>query len=425
MSVCNPSFERTVLSAIIFEPNKLNEVRQTLSPIDFYLPSHQEIFKGIIKLSDKNYPIDEEFLLREINQKIATGDDIIQIMSANPAADLSIYVSKIKESSLKRELNTLISEIKQSVQDENFSSTKILLDLKNKIQSIEKRGKLNIVDYYDITEVEEKDTEYICKKFLPFPRYQVSLVSAQGGVGKTFTLVRAAIEILKENPDEKVFAWFSEDENGKTKKRANDIAINLADCKMEEFKGRFFISDDMPIDILEENNKKLQPTEDFFKFKNQCKDFTTIILDPLIGFFSMSENDNTYAKRLMLQFVQWAKNESKTIIFIHHSNKDGDRSRGASAIEDAARLIYLAHPDKDSDGKPIKNGFVNFKIQKDNNNVSSVKLFGDNNSVREKIFPSITKYAQPTVTPFEYQTESQKSSSIQRSELKFEMPEPI
>ncbi|MBD3840957.1 MAG: AAA family ATPase [Campylobacterales bacterium] len=386
MQVEISNIEQSLLSTLLFDYNAISIVRSVLNANDFYIPSHQKIYEAIIKLYDSNLPIDEEFVKKELQGSFVTESQLLAIMTATPIAAVLTYANELKEESLKRELEKLAIDLRKHLA-EQFSSTQLIIDLKEKLEQIEKHGKSDIIQLHDITTVQEKQTQYIAKSFLPFPKNYVSMVSARGGVGKTFTLIRTALEIIKEDPNQKVFAWFSEDDNGKTKKRAIDIAKQFAKINLVDIEGKFFICDDMPIDILQEVQKKLVVTEEFIKLKNQLRDFTTIILDPLLGFFSQDENANYYAKRLMLQFVSWAKKENKTIIFIHHSKKDGLGSRGAGAITDAARLVYNAFSETDENGNAIQSSYVNFKVEKDNDNVTAVANFDENKVIKLQIFP--------------------------------------
>ncbi|MDD3505008.1 MAG: DnaB-like helicase N-terminal domain-containing protein, partial [Sulfurimonas sp.] len=56
----NLAFERSILSSIVFEPSQFDELSVTLRQDDFYLPAHQDIFKAMTLLLQKDQPIDEE-----------------------------------------------------------------------------------------------------------------------------------------------------------------------------------------------------------------------------------------------------------------------------------------------------------------------------------------------------------------------------
>ena len=62
----NLAFERSILSSIVFEPQQFDELSVALKSDDFYLPAHQEIFNVMLTLLQKDYPIDEEFIKKEL-----------------------------------------------------------------------------------------------------------------------------------------------------------------------------------------------------------------------------------------------------------------------------------------------------------------------------------------------------------------------
>lgn len=395
--IFDKAFEQAVLSSILFSPDELDTVKQILNPVDFYFPSHRKVFQEMISLQTQDKPIDEEYLRKSLTSRDVSDDVLIEILSANPIANVNAYAKDIKNAAIGREIQKITSLITKGTSDDNLSNTKLLNDIRSEIEKIEKQTINDIIKITDIADIEEKETEYICRDFLAVPKYQVSGVAAPGGVGKTFTMAQAALCILNEDPLEKVFCWFQEDDNGKTKKRVLSIIDNIMKgSNINKYKGRFSVSDDMPIDIIEEVNKRLISTDEFTRLKLQLRDYTTIIIDPLLGMFSESENDNTYGKRLMLNFVQWAKEEKKTIIFIHHADKEAKYMRGASSIRDAMRAVYILKPIKNAEGGVIKNGCVNIVLDKDNNHIESVMNFSGTDKdtgkpmLMRKIFPSLS-----------------------------------
>ena len=56
----NLAFERSILSSIVFEPSQFDDLSVALREDDFYLPAHQDIFKVMMLLLQKDQPIDEK-----------------------------------------------------------------------------------------------------------------------------------------------------------------------------------------------------------------------------------------------------------------------------------------------------------------------------------------------------------------------------
>ena len=61
----NINIERAVLSTIIFQPDLLDEI--DLTEKDFYLPQHRDIFFAIQSIAERNDPIEEEFIKKELD----------------------------------------------------------------------------------------------------------------------------------------------------------------------------------------------------------------------------------------------------------------------------------------------------------------------------------------------------------------------
>ena len=68
----NLAFERSILSSIVFEPSQFDELSTTLRQDDFYLPAHQEIFGVMQVLLQKDHPIDEESIKKELIKRVLT-----------------------------------------------------------------------------------------------------------------------------------------------------------------------------------------------------------------------------------------------------------------------------------------------------------------------------------------------------------------
>ena len=52
-SLYNLAFERSILSSIIFDPSQFDEFEALLTPEDFYLSAHQEIYRAMLGSAPK------------------------------------------------------------------------------------------------------------------------------------------------------------------------------------------------------------------------------------------------------------------------------------------------------------------------------------------------------------------------------------
>ncbi|MDR0407598.1 MAG: replicative DNA helicase [Campylobacteraceae bacterium] len=108
----NINIERSILSSIIFNPALFEEVSSKLNPLDFYLPAHRHIFSAMIDCERGNFPIDEEFLKKILNQNgVFDENAMLDILSTNWIPNVNAYAQEIKEKSVKRQLVALTGDI--------------------------------------------------------------------------------------------------------------------------------------------------------------------------------------------------------------------------------------------------------------------------------------------------------------------------
>jgi replicative DNA helicase len=156
----NLAFERSILSSIIFEPQQFDDLSTMLKKDDFYLPAHQDIFDVMMTLFQKDQPIDEEFIKKELI-KIKKFDEqvMLEILSANPISNTKAYVDEIKDKSLKRHLLTLTTEIKRVTVEEELPSSEVVDIVEKKLYEITQDNQTS--DFKDSVKMTYDTMEYI------------------------------------------------------------------------------------------------------------------------------------------------------------------------------------------------------------------------------------------------------------------------
>jgi hypothetical protein len=102
----NIHVEKTVLSTLLFSPEKLNEYKKELEPNIFWLVSHRDIYETMLHLHDREIPIDEEFIKRELEKQNKFNPDImIEVISANATSSSMQYIKELQELHIKREIH--------------------------------------------------------------------------------------------------------------------------------------------------------------------------------------------------------------------------------------------------------------------------------------------------------------------------------
>ena len=334
----NTAFEKTILSSLIFQPELIAKHGHSLKKEDFYLPAFANIFETIMDLEADDKPIDEEFIKgRMLAKKIFDETALLDVILANPIANIEPYVEEVKRLAQFRALHNLgvhlineeFSEVTEAI---NYAevSTKNIIDMN---LSGDEFGISSLVDAPD------GQTEFILKEWLPLPRGTVSLVVAPGGTGKSWTALQMALRHSR-NSKFKSLVWLSEDPIYESKKRAKNICEDILHT-IFDVRGVDVVSRN-PIQMMQ--NKKFSHAN-FYKFRKNFAGYDLVIIDPLLVFYGGDENDNSQARAFMQPFMDWASEENICIVFLHHSKKNSEDSmrssaRGAGAFVDAARTVY-------------------------------------------------------------------------------------
>jgi len=222
----NLAFERSILSSIIFEPQQFDELSSRLKQDDFYLPAHQDIFKVFLILSQKDIPLDEEFIKTElIRMKKFDEQVMLEILSANPISNTKAYVDEIKDKSLKRHLLTLTTEIKRVTIEEDLPSSDVVDIVEKKLYEITQDNQTS--DFKDSPQMTYDTMEYIKemkargnsvlvgvdtgfselnKMTTGFGKGDLVIIAARPAMGKTSFVLNTVNSLINQN---KGVAFFS------------------------------------------------------------------------------------------------------------------------------------------------------------------------------------------------------------------------
>lgn len=212
-----------------------------------------------------------------------------------------------------------------------------------------------------LSEVVAKAPEFILEDFLPLAQRKVTMLSASGGVGKSFIAIQAGLRLVMQG--KKVGMWLSEDEVGEIRERADLIKERILFDKKS-------ISENIFINGSEFYPPSVTP-DSFEMIKEAWAGLDLVVIDPLISFFAGNENDNAEAKRFMSILTSIAVQNEQSILILHHNSKMKDDKgntsvRGASAFIDACRIQYSMRYDKDKKKHMIK-------LEKDNVNAKKFR----------------------------------------------------
>ena len=378
----NLDYERAVLSSVIFDSNMMPRLQAlNMRANDFYHPFHSRLFETLEYLYE--YSVIEENIIKEHMGKTFDEKAMLDILTVLPIPQVEVYIEKLKEFSRLRNFQKMAQQILQKVDSGSDISSTIHL-VHKELERIEE-GSSELFNIVSLEQIKAEEAEFICKSWLPFPKHTVSLVTAGGGVGKSFLLLQAAMRMIRDEKL-KVFMWLSEDALSLSKYRAELIAKSILESDVTAFSKNLHIAgaESETIHFLEESRGGVEVSPKFYQFKRMLDKYDVIILDPLIAMFGADENNNAHARKFINLFTRWATKEEKTIIFIHHGTKNSSQSRGASAFVDAVRLVYKVEYIKNDNGEINEDDKRLIILDKDNN---GAKKYLGTTKVERQIFP--------------------------------------
>ncbi|RAX53834.1 replicative DNA helicase [Helicobacter sp. 16-1353] len=221
----NIPIERSLLSAILFDPNIFDTIEDELGPSDFGYHNHSIIFATMGNLKRLDLPINEEFIRKKLSSKANIDEDIFEIISTAPIIDIKSYVKEIQDLSLKRKLHHLANTIKEKSIDINLPSREIINELESEIFNLQsKSSNREFRTFGDVTssvismikELKERGNSYLIGVDTGFPelnRYttgfnkgELIILAARPAMGKTSLALNMLIPTLKSG---KGVAFFS------------------------------------------------------------------------------------------------------------------------------------------------------------------------------------------------------------------------
>lgn len=393
----NLNIERVVLSSLLYRGDDEYMPELQVSSEVMYEPMHKLFLDTAKALKRDGKPLDEEFMMRGMSGDPKFHSDIfIEIISSAGVTNVEHYIKELISLKQKRDLFAMTHTIKGLLANKELSSEEIINDITMDVEHIFSSSSSKISSK-KIKNMMASEPEFRIKDWLPIPMHTTTLISAEGGTGKTWAALQLAIRIANEDNNAKVFLWLSEDPEGIVKSRYDTIIKNICPASSDSVHDRIVISHAPPPHLLHMSSHGASLSNKFYAMKHDLRGYDVIIIDPLLAFHGGDENSNSHARIFMQPFLNWAMDEKKSIIFLHHAKKGdaiGGKSRGASAIVDAVRCVYEISNIKENDTISHKKQFT---VAKDNYGVTrytkSIKFERD-------ITP-----AQLRVVAYEYQME--------------------
>lgn len=126
--------ERSILSAILFSEDNIGEIYDLITPSDFYLKGHGDVYSAMVECLNHDEPIDLAFIKKRLANNF---DDKIftEIVTTNSILDIKKYALELKEKSIKRSLVKVAHKIPNKV-NEDKASRDIVDEISGEIYSL-------------------------------------------------------------------------------------------------------------------------------------------------------------------------------------------------------------------------------------------------------------------------------------------------
>ncbi|MBF0713686.1 replicative DNA helicase [Gemella sp. GH3] len=194
--------EKSVLGALMIDPEKLVEVRGILDEDDFLDKKNKEIYRAIIKLNDENIEADTTTIFNEIYSKgefknIDASLYIVEVYEATPTArNISHYANIVKRNSLYREVKSVLVDNMQKMNDGVADLDYVVSTVVDQIERVTEKAKTSkFKEIQDVTK--EVFDEIIAKmqgegKNMSIPTGFASLDGVLHGFSKGDLIILAA-----------------------------------------------------------------------------------------------------------------------------------------------------------------------------------------------------------------------------------------
>lgn len=325
--------EQVLLSSFLYDNKKIKQYPE-LSEDDFFSIAHKKIYKIMKDFSKQKKALDEHLLRIELTDDF--DEELLMIMTANFPNDISNHVKQIKKNRYKRELELLLKSSILKISNSDIEPSIVKTEIENFLQSGKYYAESPLLSPRSSKEIKSQAPEFYLEDFCPIQKYETTLFTARGGVGKSFTILRILMQLSLNGI--KALGWFSEDSLSNTKHRMEVLKKNNKDIKDVELS--LLGKESRPAPFIQYGNKKqFEPSSFFYEFTQAAENYDVVVLDPLDSFIAFDENSNTEARYLINMLNEWVEKKKKTLLLVHHHNKNGD-ARGASAFINAVRLHY-------------------------------------------------------------------------------------
>jgi len=356
--------EYAVLGGLLLKPAKLPEVVAILTPNDFAGSGLSAIYAGILALAEQGTPPDPVTLA---TQKGVAPELVSDLMVSVPSAARVVHDARIvRDEAMKRRIASQAEDL--AAMAKNGASAADVLTALREMEATEReqspRLKLTAWRASAAFQHEPQPRQYLIAG--GFAMGQPGLVAAAGGVGKSYMLLRLALDVANREARRNLMppthfcgalqtagtaVYISgEDDQTELHNRLQALcpgprpdALLAIPCPSAGGAPVFF-----KLDPKSREPVATPEWRDFCAQVEELEDLAVVIIDPLQIFCALDLNPNENAQAVCRHISALAAKTGAAVILSHHFKKARvnsleearDAIRGASGLVDGVRLTY-------------------------------------------------------------------------------------
>ena len=367
-NLSNSDAEETILGNLLYiDIDKTKEVRDLLSPSDFYFDAHQDIFRSIQQLGEAS--IDTVSVLNHLKmvQKIPDikSSHLLELFERRTGSIISLeYHAKIvREFSLLRQIVHTGESMKQMAIEYNGNMDDTIAKCGQDLEDLQSSIKPKAVKARTFQELLDADVPEL--DYLIFPVIRITnqvIIHAEAGVGKTLFVNELGYAIATGGY---AFGWNA------PKSRSvlivdGEMSLRDIQVRYQELRQRNGGNPDDKFNIMsfsdfEDDINLVQPHwQAIVNQKIEELDAELVILDNLDSLFKVDQNKQVEWMPAQI-WLKRLRQKGIATILVHHSNKQ-KKAFGTTAVSRNPDLILaLNHPD---DYNPEEGAVFDVKVDK-------------------------------------------------------------
>ena len=419
----NIEAERSALGGVLVKPSAFDEMATTITPDDFLLPAHREIFESMLALDKRRQPIDVISLGDELKNRGSLGRlengqaYLIELANTVPSAEnIAHYARLVQEKATLRRLIAACAEIQSRAYGE-FGDYEQFLDeseslvfqvaQKNRRENARPIGEImsEVLETIDARARESKSVTGVPTGFTKLDEITAGLqpenlivVAARPGVGKTSWAMNVATHAALEHKIPVLIFSLEMSRNELIERilageaRIDSNRMRRGMIEYSEWKNKIYpagnrisqapiLIDDSPgVNILELRAKARRFRSDprFFPPKNGERQLGLVVIDYLQLAHGLGGRKDDSREREIAEISRGLKGLAKElhipIIAVSQLNRSVEKRedktpqlsdlRESGAIEQDADIIIFIHRDEMYNPDPAGRGKALLKIGK-------------------------------------------------------------